>query len=94
MLKKVEFPILILLFSFAIYCALIIGNSWDELGHIYIGNERLKYLFSFGSYDYFDFRENRFYPGFYDTLSTFVTKTEFNNKLCYFILTVENETLC
>ena len=51
MLKKVEFPILILLFSFAIYCALVIGISWDELGHIYIGNERLKYLFSFGSYD-------------------------------------------
>lgn len=74
MLKKVEFPILILLIIFTIYCALVIGNSWDELGHINIGNERLKYLFSFGSYDYLDYRENRFYPGFYDTLSTFVTK--------------------
>ena len=74
MLKKVESPILILLFSFAIYCALVIGVSWDELGHIYIGNERLKYLFSFGSYDYSDYIGNKFYPGFYDTLSTFVTK--------------------
>ena len=81
MLKKVEFPILILLISFAIYCALVIGNSWDELGLIYIGNEKLKYLFSFGSYDYLTYRNLsvypdyfRFYPGFYDTSVTFVTK--------------------
>ena len=65
MLKKVEFPILILLFSFAIYCALIIGNSWDELDHIYIGNEKLKYLFSFGSYDYLTYRNLSVYPDYF-----------------------------
>ena len=74
MLKKVEISILVLLFVFAFYCALIIGSSWDEIFEMNIGKERLKYLFSFGSYKDFDFYNSRFYPGFYNTLAIFVTK--------------------
>ena len=74
MLKKVEISILVLLFVFAFYCALIIGSSWDEIFEMNIGKERLKYLFSFGSYKDFDFYNSRFYPGFYNTFAIFVTK--------------------
>ena len=52
MTNKINNIIFYLLIVFSIYCALIIGISWDELAHIDIGNERLKYLFSFGSYDH------------------------------------------
>ena len=74
MTNKINNIIFYLLIVFSIYCALIIGISWDELAHIDIGNERLKYLFSFGSYDYLDYGDQRFYPGLYNTLSTFITK--------------------
>ena len=74
MTNKINNVILCLLIVYSIFCALIIGISWDELAHLDEGNERLKYLFSFGSYDYLDYRNLRFYPGFYDTSVTFVTK--------------------
>ena len=81
MINKINSVILCLLIVYSIFCALIIGISWDELAHLDIGNERLKYLFSFGSYDYLTYRNLsvypdffRFYPGFYDTTVTFVTK--------------------
>ena len=40
------------------------------------GYERLKYLFSLGSYEsHFYYSDNeQFYPGLYDTLAIFVTK--------------------
>ena len=77
MFKKVETSTLVILIIFAFYCAFIIGSSWDESYEMNIGKERLKYLFSFGTYDYLDYRDRlgwEFYPGFYHTLSTFVTK--------------------
>jgi len=74
MTNKINNIIFYLLIIFSIYCALNIGMSWDTLGNIYQGNERLKYLFSFGSYDYLDYGDQRFYPGFYTTLSTFIIK--------------------
>ena len=80
MLKKVEISTLIILIIFAFYCALTIGSSWDESYEMTIGKERLKYLFSFGSYkDYEFYRYEEFYPGFYNTLAIFVTKI-FPNK--------------
>ena len=80
MLKKVEISTLIILIIFAFYCALTIGSSWDESYAMTIGKERLKYLFSLGSYkDYAFYRYDEFYPGFYNTLAIFVTKI-FPNK--------------
>ena len=75
MLKRVEISILVLLFIFVFYCALIIGSSWDEPVEITRGNERLKYLFSFGSLEnYWGNQVDEFMPGFYSTLASFITK--------------------
>ena len=74
MTNKINNIIFYLLIVFSIYCALIIGISWDELAHIDLGNERLKYLFSFGSYDHLDYRDHKFYPGLYNTLGGFIMK--------------------
>ena len=51
MSKKVEISIIALLIIFAFYCALSIGSSWDEIFVMTRGEERLKYLFSLGSYE-------------------------------------------
>ena len=74
MINKINNVIICTLVVYSIFCALSIGISWDEYAHLSRGKERLKYLFSFGSYDYLDYRDQRFYPGFYNTLVTFVTK--------------------
>ena len=74
MSKKIEIFLLLLLFSYALYCTFITGSFWDENFEIRIGKERLKYLFSFGSYKDFDFYNSKFYPGFYNTLAVFFTK--------------------
>jgi len=74
MANKINNTILYFLIIFSIYCSLKIGISWDELIHIDRGNERLKYILSFGSYDYLDYGDQRFYPGFYNTLAVFITK--------------------
>ena len=74
MTNKINNVIICSLIVYSIFCALNIGISWDELAHLERGNERIKYLFSFGAYDYLDYRDRRFYPGFYNTIVTFVTK--------------------
>ena len=74
MSKKAEISIIALLIIFAFYCALSIGSSWDEIFVMTRGEERLKYLFSLGSYEssYTLYTPNeRFYPGFYPTVATF-----------------------
>ena len=74
--KKIEISVQFFLFSFLIYYALTVGNSWDQYFNMMRGSERLKYLFSFGSYEsHFINNENeKFYPGLYDTLVMFITK--------------------
>ena len=75
MLKKVEISILGLLSIFVFYSALTIGTAWDELPEIIRGNERLKYLFSLGSFEnYWKELNDEFYPGFYTTFTSFITK--------------------
>jgi hypothetical protein len=76
MKNKIDNYTLYSLILFSVYCAAIIGISWDDFSHIDTGNQRLKYLFSFGSYNYnySDYGDQKFYPGFYNTLSIFVTK--------------------
>jgi len=73
--KKVENLIILILFLLTFYCAIIIGSPIDEPYEMTIGQERLKYLFSLGSYTDFDYyRYEKFYPGLYNTLAIFVTK--------------------
>tara|TARA_B100001167_G_C16534404_1_gene195982 strand:+ start:119 stop:514 length:396 start_codon:yes stop_codon:yes gene_type:complete len=74
MTNKINNIILYLLIVFSIYCALIIGLSWDNFFHMDLGNRRLKYLLSLGSNDYFSYADTKFYPGLYDTLVVFIVK--------------------
>jgi len=72
--KKIENLVILLLIIFSIYCALINGASLDVPFEMRMGKERLKYLFSLGAYSDYDFKDVRFYPGFYNTFSIFITK--------------------
>ena len=71
--KKSENIILFFLVIFSIYCALNIGMTWDEPYHYDNGKNRLRYLLSLGKYDYHEFLHIRYYPGFYDTLTAFIS---------------------
>ena len=55
---------------FCLYCISYNGLSYDQIFHIENGERRLKYLFSLGSYDYYDILHLRYYPGLYDTISS------------------------
>ena len=75
--KKSENLILFFLVIFSVYCSLQLGMSWDEPYHYYNGKNRLKYLFSFGKYEYRDlsiFSTAAYFPGFYDSLSAFISQ--------------------
>ena len=75
--KKSENIILFSLVIFAVYCSLILGMSWDEPFHYLEGKNRLKYLFSFGGRELDDWElrsHYRYYSGFYDTLSAFISQ--------------------
>ena len=72
--KKYENLILFSLVIFAVYCSLSLGMSWDEPLHYYVGKNRLKYFFSLGKYEYAQLLHFQYYPGFYDTLSAFISQ--------------------
>ena len=46
--KKKEKLLVFFLLSFSIYCAIIVGQSWDEGFHLLQGKITLEYLFSLG----------------------------------------------
>ena len=46
--KKGEWILAFFLITFSIYCAAIIGESWDEGFHMLQGKTTLEYLFSLG----------------------------------------------
>jgi hypothetical protein len=73
--RKVEIYTIVLLIIFTFYCALTIGSSWDEPYEMMIGKNRLKYLFSLGSFKDFQlYKLEEYYPGFYNTIAIFITK--------------------
>jgi len=75
--KKSENFIFFLLIFFSIYCSLVMGMAWDELYHYELGQNRLKYLFSLGKYEYQNFiyfANISHFPGFYDTISAFISQ--------------------
>ena len=61
------------LIFFGIYCSVFIGASYDEFFHHDNGERRLKYLLSFGVFEYYEILHFRYYPGLYDTLSYFLS---------------------
>ena len=75
--KKLEYLILFFLVIFSIYCSLILGMAWDEPYYYEMGKNRLKYVLSFGNYEYRDFSHFSNapqFPGFYDTLTAFISQ--------------------
>ena len=72
--KKIELSIIVILFIFVFYCALTIGIPWDEGFEMTRGKERLKYIFSLGTYKiHWNYQSEEFNPGFYSTLAIFIT---------------------
>ena len=70
--KKKQKILLFFLFSFSVYCALIIGKSWDEGYHLLQGESTLDYLLTLGKVDkYFWGRE--YYSALYWTLQYLLT---------------------
>ncbi len=68
-MNKILSSLIILMIFFAWWCALIIGLSWDEYFHHINGLVRYNFLTSMGDFQKFEFRNNKFYPGLYDTIS-------------------------
>ena len=65
--------IIIILIFFGLWNSLVIGASWDEPFHAANGIRRLRYLISFGEYQNYQYANNQFYPGLYDTLSSSIS---------------------
>ena len=73
MSKEIQKILLFFLISYSIYCAIIVGETWDEAFHLNQGKIILDYLFSFGEIDHHIlYREN--YSAIYWTLSYLLTK--------------------
>jgi len=78
--KKVKNIFFYLIVIFAIYCSMIIGQSWDEASYLSLGKERLRYLFSFGFYNIKEvFWNGHHYPGISYTLNAFIVSLFPNN---------------
>lgn len=65
--------IITILIFFGLWNSLIIGASWDEPFHAANGIRRLRYLTSFGEYQNYQYANNQFYPGLYDTFSSSIS---------------------
>ena len=68
-LKKILLILIGLMLTLAWWSSLSIGLSSDEYFHHINGLKRFNFLTSFGEDKNFQFRNNEFYPGLYDTLS-------------------------
>ena len=73
MIKKKENILLFFLFSFSAYCAVTIGQSWDQDSQLENGKVTLDYLLSFGEVDKkVTYREN--YSAIYWSFQYIITK--------------------
>ena len=68
-MNKILITFLSFILLLAWWSSLTIGLSSDEYFHHINGLVRFKYLISLGEFDGYNFRNNEFYPGLYDTLS-------------------------
>ncbi len=85
--KNKEDYLKIFLLFFAIYCALTIGESWDESFHIEQGKITLNYLFSIGQIKEEIFNGERYSPSYW-TLQYFITQifsTKYQILIVHFI---------
>ena len=68
-MNKTLSSLILFMLLFAWWSSLTIGLSSDEYFHHINGLVRYKFLISFGEIQKFEFRNNEFYPGLYDTIS-------------------------
>jgi 4-amino-4-deoxy-L-arabinose transferase-like glycosyltransferase len=73
MSKKKNIILLIILFTFSVYCALTIGESWDQKDNLLRGKITLDFLFSLGKIDN-DIIYREYYSTIYWSLLYFITK--------------------
>jgi len=73
MSKKKQIILLFFLFLFSSYCAVTIGQSWDEGFHFLQGKITFDYLFSFGRLDK-DIFYREFYSPIYWSIQYFLTQ--------------------
>ena len=73
MSKKKQIILLFFLFLFSLYCAVTIGQSWDEQFHLLQGKITFDYLFSFGRIDK-DIFYREFYSPIYWSIQYFFTQ--------------------
>jgi len=69
--KKEIVPNIIIFFLlfFSYYSTLIVGLSWDEIFHYTNGKVRFEYLKTFGKFKNYNYSNNIYYPGLYDTIA-------------------------
>ena len=72
MSKNKQSIILFFLFLYSIYCAITVGQSWDEGFHLQQGKITFNYLFSFGRIDK-DIFYREFYSPIYWSIQYFLT---------------------
>ena len=68
-MNKTISSFILLMLLFAWWCSLTIGLSSDEYFHHINGLVRYKFLVSLGEIQKFEYRNNEYYPGLYDTIS-------------------------
>ena len=66
---KLSLLFIFILLVLAYYSSLKSGLSIDENFHHINGEVRYHYLINLGNFEKYDFNDNRFYPGFIDTIS-------------------------
>jgi len=70
--NKIFHFVFFLLLIFAFFNSIIIGISYDEPFHFINGKLRAEYINSLGKFNDFNYSDNKFYPGVYDTLSFYL----------------------
>ena len=78
--KKIELLIIFTLVVYSIYCAIIIGPSYDEFAHYRNGEKLFNYIFSLGRREYVD-TIYLYHYGLYDFLGAFFSKNFSSNYL-------------
>ena len=84
-LNKIIKTFIFLLLILGLYSSVITGFSWDEYFHHINGNIRFKFYASFGEINQLDFRNIKFYPGLYDTISYSISHVVFLINKKFFI---------
>ena len=68
-INSIGLILIICLIIFSLFNSLIIGLSWDEYFHHINGLVRFEYLKSLGDFEKYNFYNNQYYPGLYDTIA-------------------------